>query len=125
MFADHVEFLCHLVALESIEAVIQWFSIACDTAPDAGSMGGEECADSRAMLAEVEDGESRLPLVAMHDSGRHIKVLVQALCYLTDSIGKEATLVVIAIGGMALDTKSLPHVAEDLVFLCPEFIPFE
>ena len=26
---------------------------------------------------------------------------------------------------MALDTKLLPHVTEDLVFLCPEFVPLE
>ena len=123
VLADHIQFLSHLVALEGIKAVVEGFVVTGYTATYAGSVGGEECTDSRTMLAQVENGEGRLPLVAVHNGGRHIEVLVQTLCHLTYRVGKEATLIVVTVGGMALDTIFLPHMSKYLVFLCPEFVP--
>jgi hypothetical protein len=77
------------------------------------------------MLLEVEDSESGLPLVAMHGRGRLTEVVVEALCELSDGVGKHVALVVVAIGGMALYAIFLPCVGVDGVFLCPYLVPLE
>ena len=125
VLADHIQFSCHLVTLEGIEAVVQRFVITRDRAADTGSMGGEECTNSRAMFAQIEDGERGLPLVAVHDGSRHIEVLIQALSHLSDRIGEEATLIIVAIGSMTLYAILLPHVCEDLLFFSPQLVPSE
>ena len=125
VLADHIEFSRHLVAVVAIEIVVQRLAIARDGASDARGVCGEERADARAVLADIENGEGCLPLVAVHDSGRHAEVTVEALCHLPDGIGEEAGLVVVAIGGMALDTVLLPHMGVDGILFRPQFVPAE
>ena len=69
MFALNIEFAGHLVAIIGEKIVVERLVVARNAASNGGGVGGENGANLRQMMLDVEQSEARHPFVGVVDEG--------------------------------------------------------
>ncbi len=124
VLALHVELGGHLVAVVSLEIVVEGLVVAGYAAAYARGVGGEDGGYLGHVLMYVEQAEASHPLVAMIHHflvGRHI-IIIEALGDAGGGIREHRRLVVVAVGMEAVHLEVLPQLTVDLVFLIEEWL---
>ena len=83
-------------------------------------MGDKERANLRSVLSQIEQPHSRLPLVEDSDGALLTTPSSDALHQASGSDGKEATLVIVSIALVALQSISLPQLEVEGILLLPQ-----
>ena len=111
VFADHIQFLRHLVAVIGEEIVIKRFHVTCYTTANARGMSREDGTNLRQLIVDIQSAKTAHPLVGVIDHLlRAIKiVVVETLYHQGSSIREHRSLVVVTIGMKTVYAVVLPQ----------------